>query len=364
MMSDNYSVCVPFNNFHINAPFSGEITINEDKVKNIDIDFLLPEIYKEGMWINSSYVEILSNFQKLSSLNSIINTETFCRAIEEIANIEVTSATQKLRIVFNEIGRINSHLLVLGDMADIMYMDILCGEIMRQKDKISKLFYEMFGSRIFASFNTVGGTLKITRQMILKIKIIIKSIDDYFKGISELFHEDSAVKEALTGVGVLKDYKARILGVTGPIAKASGIDKDLRSELYGVYAKEFRPIVFTAGDCYARALVRVDEIIQSISLIYEMLENITLENITLGEAENTLPASSIGETLLRYEQSEGVSEIHVKLGGNGIIKKFILCTFRGNTVKAMKSALIDADLLDVPIIMSSFNYCDCGMEVK
>lgn len=220
MMSDNYSVCVPFNNFHINAPFSGEITINEDKVKNIDIDFLLPEIYKEGMWINSSYVEILSNFQKLSSLNSIINTETFCRAIEEIANIEVTSATQKLRIVFNEIGRINSHLLVLGDMADIMYMDILCGEIMRQKDKISKLFYEMFGSRIFASFNTVGGTLKITRQMILKIKIIIKSIDDYFKGISELFHEDSAVKEALTGVGVLKDYKARILGVTGPIAKA------------------------------------------------------------------------------------------------------------------------------------------------
>ena len=134
--------------------------------------------------------------------------------------------------------------------------------------------------------------------------------------------------------------------------------------MYGVYAKEFRPIVFTAGDCYARALVRVDEIIQSISLIYEMLENITLENITLGEAENTLPASSIGETLLRYEQSEGVSEIHVKLGGNGIIKKFILCTFRGNTVKAMKSALIDADLLDVPIIMSSFNYCDCGMEVK
>ncbi|HZK70417.1 MAG TPA: hypothetical protein VFD03_02715, partial [Clostridia bacterium] len=115
---------------------------------------------------------------------------------------------------------------------------------------------------------------------------------------------------------------------------------------------------------YARALVRVDEIIQSISLIYEMLENITLENITLGEAGNTLPASSIGETLLRYEQSEGVSEIYVKLGGNGIVKEFILCTFRENTVKAMKSALIDADLLDVPIIMSSFNYCDCGMEVK
>lgn len=364
MMNDNYSVCVPFNNFHINAPFSGEITVNEDKVKNIDIDFLQPEIYKEGMWINSSYVEILSNFQKLSSLNSIINTEAFCRAIEEIANIEVASATQKLRFVFNEIGRINSHLLVLGDMADIMYMDILCGEIMRQKDKISKLFYEMFGSRIFASFNTVGGTLKITRQMILKIKIIIKSIDDYFKGISELFHEDSAVKKALTGVGVLKDHKARILGVTGPIAKASGIDKDLRSELYGVYAKEFRPIVFTAGDCYARALVRVEEIIQSISLIYEMLENITLENVTLEEAGNTLPASSIGETLLRYEQSEGVSEIYVKLGGNGIVKEFILCTFRENTVKAMKSALIDADLLDVPIIMSSFNYCDCGMEVK
>ena len=363
-MNDSYSVCFPFNNFHINSPFSGEITVNEDKVKNIDMDFLQPEIYKEGMWINSSYVEILSNFQKLSSLNSIINTEAFCRAIEEIANIEVTSTTPKLRIVFNEIGRINSHLLILGDMAEIMYMDILSGEIMRQKDKISKLFYELFGSRIFASFNTVGDTMKISRQMILKINIIIKSIDDYFKGISELFHEDSAVKEALTGVGVLKDHKARILGVTGPIAKASGIDEDLRSELYGVYAKEFRPIVFTAGDCYARALVRVEEIIQSIKLIYEMLENITLENVTLEEARITLPVSSIGETLLRYEQAEGVSEIYVSLGGNGIVKKIVLSTFRENAVKAMKSALLGADLLDVPIIMSSFNYCDCGMEVK
>jgi Ni,Fe-hydrogenase III large subunit len=289
--------------------------------------------------------------------NAICNSESYCKILEEISKIEISDKVEKLRIIFDELERISSHLLVLSNIARAMNLDILYGELLRQREKIAKLYFESFGNRVVIDFNLVGGIVKYNRNILRLIASTVHNIDEYFEGIIEVFTYDRAIKSVLKNVGVLEESNARILGLTGPAAKASNISEDKRAERYKEYFPEFTIIKYNDGDCYARTLVRVHEIFQSINIIAELVESIGApEEVKIAKINRA------GVGVYVYEQPEGQAKMIAGLGVDSKINRFELITQKKQMLKAMNGVLLGSDFYDMPVIMATFNYCDFGID--
>ena len=93
--------------------------------------------------------------------------------------------------------------------------------------------------------------------------------------ITEVFEKDGSVKRRLAGTGVLSKDDAYALGAVGPMLRATGIASDTRKRGYAAYGElSWEPVVETAGDCYARCLVRAREVYQAFDLIYQAIDKI------------------------------------------------------------------------------------------
>ena len=206
---------------------------------------------------------------------SFFNGETaFCMAVEKALDLEVPRRGEWIRVLFQELNRIHSHLIFLGTGSVDLGGIALLFYCFRDRDYVLDLFEMVTGQRMHPRYCQVGGVAEdlprgFERECRTFIKRLRRSIDEY----DGLIAANPIWRERTEGVGVCPPDFAIRMGLSGPNLRASGVPYDLRrSEPYSIYPDlEFDVAVREHGDIFDRYLVRIDEMRESIRILKQVL---------------------------------------------------------------------------------------------
>lgn len=292
--------------------------------------------------------------ERVCGICSFMHSMAYVRGIEDIMNIQIPERAEYLRVIWAEIGRLQSHFLWLGLLADAFGFESLFMETWRYREKILDLMEMTTGNRVIISANKVGG---VTKDMTDEhIKIISSTIDELEKemhDVEKVFFNNYTVKKRLVGVGTLTYQEAKDISVVGPMARASGIHMDLRTTGYSAYKYlNFEPVVEKDGDSYARCIVRIKDIYQSFDLIRQCIAK-----IPSGEIAVPVKGNPNGEAVSRIEQPRGEAIYYIKGNGTKNLQRLKIRTPTFQNIPALLKMLPGSNLQDVPILALTIDPC-------
>ncbi len=292
--------------------------------------------------------------ERICGICSFMHGMGYCEAVETIMGITVPDRARWLRSFWCELSRIHSHLLWLGLAADAFGFENLFMASWRARELVLDVVEETAGGRVIFGSSAIGGVRRNPDdEPLARCLSALKMARNTVNGLAEVFVNDSTVRHRLEGVGVLSREKANMLGAVGPMLRASGTDFDLRRRGYAAYGEiEFETCVETAGDCMARALVRIREIAQSF-LILERL----VASMPSGPVSVPVKGNPTGEAFIRLEQPRGEVLYFVRANGTKYLERFRARTPTFANIPAMVEIMKGSDLADVGTIILTIDPC-------
>jgi len=238
------------------------------------------------------YQQVVPMTDRIDYLCPMTNNLAYCLAVEKLLQLEIPDRAQWMRVLLNELTRLNSHLVWLGTHAmDIGALTVFL-YCFREREEILRIFEHVSGQRMMTSYFRIGGLaleppVDFFDRVRKFIKIMPEKIDEY----ENLLTGNPIFMNRLKGVGYLSAEDAISLGVTGPPLRASGVDWDLRRDMpYSSYEKfQFKVPVSTDGDVWARYLVRIQEMRESVKIVKQALEGMPEGRITADAPKVVLP---------------------------------------------------------------------------
>jgi NADH-quinone oxidoreductase subunit D len=221
------------------------------------------------------YQQVVPLTDRIDYLSPMANNLCYCLAVEKLLELPIPEKAQWMRVLLAELTRLNSHLVWLGTHAmDIGALTVFLYTF-REREDILRLFEAVSGQRMMTSYFRIGGlAMEPPLDFFPRVQAFIKTFPEKIDEYSNLLTGNPIFANRLKGVGHLSAEDAIALGVTGPPLRASGVDFDLRRDMpYSSYEKfQFRVPTSTAGDTWARYLVRLDEMRESVSIIQQALD--------------------------------------------------------------------------------------------
>ena len=210
-------------------------------------------------------------------LGAMQNRHALCMCIEKAMGVEVSERVQYIRTIMDELQRIDSHILFFACLCQDLGATTAFLYGFRDREKVLDIFEETCGGRLILNYNTIGGVqADIHPNFVKRVKEFIPYMRHNLQEYYDVFINNVIAQNRLKGVGVLTREQAIAFGATGGTGRASGWACDVRKRMpYGVYDKvDFKEIVRTEGDSFARLLVRMDEIKESLNIIEQLIDNI------------------------------------------------------------------------------------------
>jgi NADH-quinone oxidoreductase subunit D len=221
------------------------------------------------------YQQVVPLTDRIDYLSPMANNLCYCLAVEKLLALEIPGKAQWIRVLLSELTRLNSHLVWLGTHAmDIGALTVFLYTF-REREDILRLFEAVSGQRMMTSYFRIGGlALEPPLDFFHRVETFIHSFPEKIDEYSNLLTGNPIFKNRLKGVGYLSAADAIALGVTGPPMRASGVDFDLRRDMpySGSEKFQFRGPVSSDGDCWARYLVRLEEMRESVRIIQQALD--------------------------------------------------------------------------------------------
>jgi Ni,Fe-hydrogenase III large subunit len=292
--------------------------------------------------------------ERVCGICSFMHSMAYVRGIEDIMNIQIPERAEFLRVIWAEIGRLQSHFLWLGLLADAFGFESLFMETWRYREKILDLMEMTTGNRVIISANKVGGVTKdMTDEHIKIISSTIDELEKEIKDVEKVFFDNYTVKKRLVGIGTLTYQEAKDLSVVGPMARASGIHTDIRATGYSAYKYlNFEPVVEKDGDSYARCIVRIRDIYQSFDLIRQCISKLPSGDIAV-----QVKGNPNGETISRIEQPRGEAIYYIKGNGTKNLQRLKIRTPTFQNIPSLLKMLPGSNLQDVPILALTIDPC-------
>lgn len=253
------------------------VALEGEIVKKVDINCGYIHRGIEKLCESMTYPQTLAMTDRLDYLSAHMNRHALCMCIEEAMGIEVPERAKYIRTIMDELTRIASHLLFwstfcmdFGALSAFFYG-------FRDREKILDMFEETCGGRLIQNYNCIGGVMAdIHPNLISRIKDFIKYMPKMLKEYHGVFTGNVIAQQRMKNIGILSLKDAISYGVTGPAGRASGWSCDVRKlHPYGVYDKvDFKEILYDKGDTFNRYMVRMDEIIESLHILEQLVDNI------------------------------------------------------------------------------------------
>ncbi len=242
-----------------------------------DIGYLHSGFEKLGEDLDfNQYVTIVD---RMNYISPFANEVSWFAAVEKLLGIEPTPRCKYLRTILAELARISDHLLCVGAAAlDLGGLTAFLYAF-NEREKIYNIFEAASGQRFHPSYSRVGGLMNdITDRVVEQIRDFVRTFPKAHADITRLLNRNKIFIDRTKGVGVLSKADAINWSCSGPIARASGVVRDLRKdEPYLAYPElqdSFKVVCATGGDCLARYLVRMEEMIESANIVRAAVENI------------------------------------------------------------------------------------------
>lgn len=242
-----------------------------------EIGYLHSGFEKLGEYLD--YNQFITITDRMNYLSPMCNNVAYALAAERLMDLEVPKRAQYIRVLMCELSRIADHILAVGMQAvDIgAFTVFLYG--FRVREKIYDLFEWVCGSRLTTSYTRVGGLMRdLPEGFDVKARALLDEVPTVLEQIDGLLSHNRIWLDRTRGIGVITADQAISYGLTGPIARATGVDFDLRvKEPYSAYEDfDFDVIIGQEGDVYDRYMVRMYEMWESLKICRQVLDTLPI----------------------------------------------------------------------------------------
>ncbi len=296
---------------HFRTSLDGEI------VKKIDIHSGYIHRGIEKLSENLTYPQILHFTDRLDYLSANMNRHALCMCVEKAGGIEVPERAQYIRTIMDELNRIESHLVAWSAQTNDLGATTAFIYGMREREIILDMFEKICGGRLIINQNVVGGCMfDIYPEFQKDVKSFIPYMREKLKQYDSFFSHNVIALGRMVGVGKLNKTDAISYAVTGPAGRASNWSCDVRKhQPYALYDKvDFKEVIRTEGDSYARYMNRLDEIEESLKIIEQLIDNIP-EGDYLAKTKAIIRLPE-GEYYQHVEAGKGLFGVYIESRGD------------------------------------------------
>ena len=259
------------------------LDLDGEVIERVDPHIGLLHRGTEKLIEQKTYLQAVPYFDRLDYVSPMNQEHAFALATEKLLGCEVPERGQYIRVLYSEIGRILNHLLNITTHAmDVGAMTpVLWG--FEEREKLMVFYERVSGARLHAAYFRPGGVhLDLPDGLTDDIMAWTESFPQVLKDIETLVLEHRIFKQRLVDIAVTTADEALAWGFSGPMLRASGLAWDLRkSQPYEVYDRmDFDIPIGKHGDCYARFVLRLEEMRQSLRIIRQSIEEMPGGEVT------------------------------------------------------------------------------------
>ena len=258
----------------------------------------------EKMVERGTWQQVVPYTDRLNYCSAIMNNIAFCRAVENMFQVEIPERCKVLRVIVNELSRINDHFVCvaaafqdLGGTTPFMYA-------FNPREEIMCIWEKLTGARLTNSFARIGGLSRDSyagfEQDVLEA---LNSTEKALKDLHACLDRNRIFLDRTVGIGKISAEKAISYGWTGPCLRASGVAADLRKDepYYDYETYDWEVVVGTQGDCNDRLQVRLAEIEESVKIVRQALKRLAPGPVDIVDPRIRVPAHK-----LAYQDMEGL----------------------------------------------------------
>jgi len=288
------------------------------------------------------------------------NEYCYAAAVEELAGLEIPEKADWIRTMILEMGRINSYLMYLGGQAGAFGQSVIGQWTTYVRDLMLDRFEELTGARIYHMFIMPGGVRDdLPEGFDQRMEETLQEIESTLKDVKDTMFHNAVFKKRTVGLGYVDPSLVDEYGVTGPVARAAGIAKDVRTDQpYLVYDRlDLEPVIAHESDVYARADVRRRDLLMSVDLIRQILARMPRKGDVMATLPNVLHWKiPRGETYVRGECSRGEYGYYLVTDGSGYPRRV---NVRGpsytHAMTLLERLIVNVNISDVAGLMVSLH---------
>ena len=241
---------------------------------------------------NMQYNQFVPYTDRLDYLAPLANNVAYALAVEKLMGWELPPRGKALRVICCEMARISAHLLGLGAFAmDTGALSVFMYTF-NEREKIYNLIEQLTGARFTTSYTRVGGQVRdLPETFPAQLRKFLKEVGPVIEEVDGLLSRNRIFVDRTRDVGVITKEQAIAFGLSGPNLRGSGVEHDLRKKHpYLDYQNyDFEVAIGTAGDCYDRYMVRLEEMRQSVRILEQALDRLPEGPINVVDGKNILP---------------------------------------------------------------------------
>lgn len=302
-------------------------------------------------WVQNLYL-----LERICGICSHIHAFAYCLGVEQLAGVTAPPRAQALRVLVAELERIHSHMLWLGVTAHEAGFDTLFMYSWRDREIVMDILEALTGNRVHYSLNCLGGVkFDIDAALNKTISDGINTLDERITHYLDVVQTDIAFRQRTRNIGTMSQQQAQTFGLTGPTARASGIQQDLRVDApYAFYAQlDVQPVIDSTGDLETRIGVRLKECTESCRLIRSILAD-----LPLGELRTRIPRRiKPGETISRVEAPRGELFYFIRSEGGETPSRIKVRTPTLCNIASVPQIAIGHHLADIPMLLIGIDPC-------
>jgi len=358
----SHKVVIPIGPYHPlqEEPEFFRLYVEGEKV--VDIDIVIGYMHRgiEELSEHKHFDQVAFLVERICGICSTSHPFAYVNAMENLAGIQVPERALYIRTIIAELERIHSHLLWLGLAGHFIGYNTVWMWAWKYREPVLDCFEMISGNRNHYAMMKVGGVRRDIKDE--DVPAIRKTVDDLV-GAVRMFEgavmDDPVIRSRLKGIGILTKQQAIDWCVVGPTARASGVNIDVRrDDPYGAYDRvNWNVIVEKDGDIFAKTVVRILELYESIRIIRQCLDK-----MPKGEIDANIKDIPPGEGIGRVEAPRGECFHYVRSDGtNRPIRHKIRAPSYMN-VASNKIAAVGSTISDATITLAAVDPCYCCTE--
>lgn len=327
-----------------------------DTVLNLEARFFYTHRGMEKLAEGKTPLAALSIVERICGACSFSHTTSYCQAVEKLSGTEIPTRANYIRTVVLELERLYNHVGDVGNICAGIGFAFGTMHGARLREKLMQLNEIVFGSRFLRGINTPGGVRRdISSQNTLLILVTLEKLVREFRELVEILFDTNSYMDRVQNTGIVWNQTARDMHAVGPAARSAGVDRDVRRDHpYAAYDRvSFKVPVYEQGDVLARVKVRIDETFESINIIRQILDSMSLGELTKPLGEMIPYNYAVGMT----ESARGENVHFIMIGEDKTIYRYMVRSASYVNWPVIPMIVPGNIIPDFPLINKSFELC-------
>lgn len=303
------------------------------------------------------YNDVPMMAERICGICGCVHSVAYCQAVESAAAIQVPPRAEFMRTIMLEIERLHSHPLWVGLACHLVGFDTLFMQSWRIREPIMWLAEKITGNRKTYALSLVGGVRwDLTPELIAETRSVLDKLESEWLAVAAAVSKDKNIQARTSGIGMADKALCKDMGLVGPVARAAGVDIDMRRDVpYAAYDRvDFNVITSDTADVWGRVVVRVYEVFESIKIIRQALEKIPAGPL-MAEIEGELPEGRVGFTSV--EAPRGESHHFIITGENNRVRRWRARAPTYQNLQGIPAMIKDQRLSDMQISLGGIDPC-------